>query len=111
MASYSGEDEKYGFETNFKNNNAIVYENGDKEINLDYREEEDVMLMTRKENEMKKVLRDEYNSQRVMNLLNSFILGKSDNEIENENKLINHNESDIEEDEKESNEDNDDSSL
>ena len=37
-------------------------------------------------------------------------MGKSDNEIENENKLINHNESDIEEDEKESNEDNDDSS-
>ena len=109
MASYSGEDEKYGFETNFKNNNAIVYENGDKEINL-YNREEDVMLMTRKENEMKKVLRDEYNSQRVMNLLNSFILGKSDNEIENENKLINHNESDIEEDEKEHNEDNDESS-
>lgn len=109
MASYSGEDEKYGFETNFKNDNAIVYENGDKEINLDNREE-DVMLMTRKENEKKKDLRDEYNSQRVLNLLNSIIMGKSDNEIENENKLINHNESDIEEDEKESNEDNDDSS-
>jgi len=109
MASYSGEDEKYGFETNFKNNNAIVYENGEKEINLDNREE-DILLMTRKENEKKKDLRDEYNSQRVMNLLNSIIMGKSDNEIENENKLINHNESDIEEDEKENNEDSDDSS-
>lgn len=107
MASYSGEDEIYGFETNFKNNNAILYENGDKEIKLDNREE-DIMLMTRKENEEKQNLRDEYNHHRHMNLLYSIALGKSDNEIENENKLINHNESDIEEDEKENNEDNED---
>ena len=109
MAAYSGEDEKYGFETNFKENNAISYENGDKEIKLDNREA-DILLMTRKENEKNKDLRDEYNHHRHMNLLNSIILGKSDNEIENENKLINHNESDIEEDEKESNEDNEESS-
>ena len=56
---------------------------------------------SKKEDELK----EEYDHQRNLNMLNSTLMGKSENEVENENKLINHNISDIEEDEKETEED------
>ena len=108
MASYNvEEEEKYGFESKFFENNAISFENGEKEINLDNQNQE-VFFDTNKEIEKRQKLRDEYDYQRNMSLMKSIIIGKSDNEVENENKLINHNESEIEEDEKENEEDNSD---
>ena len=83
----------------------IYNENGEKEMDLQHINEE-YLFETKKESEMKQNLQDEYDHQRNLNLLNSIILGKSDNEVENENKLINHNKSDIEEDEKEDDNDN-----
>ena len=62
-------------------------------------------LKQKKENEMRKELEEEYDHQRYLNLLSSTIKGKSENEIETENKLINHNVSDIDEDDKENEED------
>ena len=96
---YNEEDnEKYGFETKFIKKNEICYDNGDKEINLENMDEE-LFLKTKKIDENRQNLKDEYDHQRNMNLMKSIIMGKSDNEIENENKLINHNESGIEEEE------------
>ena len=98
-ALYNEEDnEKYGFETKFIKKNEICYDNGDKEINLENMDEE-LFLKTKKIDENRQNLKDEYDHQRNMNLMKSIIMGKSDNEIENENKLINHNESGIEEEE------------
>ena len=105
MTSYNPEEEKYAFETKFLEKNMIYNENGEKEMDLQHVNEE-YLFETKKESEMKQNLQDEYDHQRNLNLLNSIILGKSDNEVENENKLINHNKSDIEEDEKEDDNDN-----
>ena len=108
MTSYNPDEEKYAFETKFLEKNMICNENGEKEIDLGNVNEE-YLFQSKKENEIKQNLQDEYDHQRNLNLLNSIILGKSDNEVENENKLINHNKSDIEEDEKENDEDNNES--
>ena len=54
---------------------------------------------------MNQELKEEYDYLRNLNMLNSTMKGKSENEIEMENKLINHNISDIEENDKESEED------
>ena len=105
QASYNPDEVKYGFEIKFKENKMIYNENDEKEINLENLNEE-IFFETKKEDEMKQNLKDEYDRHRCMNLLNSFMIGKPDNEVEDENKLINHNESDIEDDEKD-NEDND----
>ena len=70
-----------------------------------YNKNNDFFLETKKENEMRKELEEEYDHQRYLNLLSSTIKGKSENEIETENKLINHNVSDIDEDDKENEED------
>ena len=105
MTSYNPDEEKYAFETKFLEKNMIYNENGEKEMDLQHINEE-YLFETKKESEMKQNLQDEYDHQRNLNLLNSIILGKSDNEVENENKLINHNKSDIEEEEKEDDNDN-----
>ena len=105
MTSFSPDEEKYAFETKFLEKNMIYNENGEKEMDLQHVNEE-YLFETKKESEMKQNLQDEYDHQRNLILLNSIILGKSDNEVENENKLINHNKSDIEEDEKEDDNDN-----
>ena len=99
------EEEKYVFETKFFENNLLYNENGEKEMDLENKNQ-DFLFETKKECEMRQDLKDEYDVQRNLNLLKSTILGKSFNEVENENKFINHNESDIEEDEKEKEEDN-----
>ena len=107
MTSFNPEESQYKFkfEDNFIDKNKIVYENGEEEINL-YNNENNFFLETKKENEIKQKSKEEYDHQRNLNLLNSIIMGKSENEIENENKLINHNISDIEEDDKENDEEN-----
>ena len=103
-ASYNPDESKYGFETKFIKDNLISHDGGDKELNLENMNEE-FLFETNKKIEMKQNSKDEYDLQRNMNLLNSLIVGKDDNEVENENKLINYNESDIEENEKENEED------
>ena len=105
MTSYNPEESKYKFkfEDDFIDKNKIFHENGEEEIDLgNY--ENNFFLETKKENDIKQELQEEYDHQRNLNLLNSLITGKSENEIENENKLINHNVSDVEE-EKENEED------
>ena len=105
MTSYNPEESKYKFkfEDDFIDKNKIFHENGEEEIDLgNY--ENNFFLETKKENDIKQELKEEYDHQRNLNLLNSLIIGKSENEIENENKLINHNVSDVEE-EKENEED------
>jgi len=106
MTSYNQDDDKYAFGTNFIESYMIKYDNGEKEMNLEKINE--ILFETKKENEIKQNLKDEYDHQRYLNLLNSLIIGKDDNDVENENKLINHNESDIEEDDKDNEEDNND---
>ena len=54
---------------------------------------------------MRQEFEEEYDQQRNLILLSSTLKGKSENEIETENKLINHNISDIEENDKENEED------
>ena len=105
QTSYNPDEEKYGFETKFMENKMIYNEKDEKEINLENINEE-FFFETKKEDEIKQNLKDEYDHQRQLNLLSSFMAGKPDNEVENENKLINHNESDIEEDEKDNEDDN-----
>ena len=102
MTSYNPEESKYKFkfEDTFIDKNKICYENGEQEIDL-CNGENYFFLETKKEDELK----EQYDFHRNLNLLNSTFMGKSENEIENENKLINHNVSDIEEDEKETEED------
>ena len=102
MTSFNPEESKYKFkfEDNFIDKNKICYENGEQEIDLS-NEENYFFLESKKEDELK----EEYDHQRNLNMLNSTLMGKSENEVENENKLINHNISDIEEDEKETEED------
>ena len=106
MTSYNQDDDKYAFGTNFIESYMIKYDNGEKEMNLEKINE--ILFETKKENEIKQNLKDEYDHQRYLNLLNSLIIGKDDNDVENENKLINHNESNIEEDDKDNEEDNND---
>ena len=103
-ASYNPDEVKYAFGTKFIESNVISDKDGEKEINLENMNEE-FLFDTNKEI---CDLKNKYDYQRNLNLLNSIILGKSDNEVENENKLINNNESDIEEDEKDNEEDNND---
>jgi hypothetical protein len=102
MTSYNPEESKYKFkfEDTFIDKNKICYENGEQEIDL-CNGENYFFLETKKEDELK----EQYDFHRNLNLLNSTFMGKSENEIENENKLINNNVSDIEEDEKETEED------
>ena len=107
MTSYNPEESKYKFkfEDDFIDKNKIIHENGEQEIDL-CKGENYFFLETKKEDELKQELKEEYDQQRNMNLLNSILMGKSENEIEKENKLINHNVSDVEEeDEKENEED------
>ena len=107
MTSYNPEDSayKFKFEDDFIDKNKIFHENGDQEIELN-NEQNYFFLETKKENEMTQELKEEYDHQRNLNLLNSIIIGKTENEIENENKLMDHNISDIEEeDDKENEED------
>ena len=101
MTSYNPEDVKYGFETKYIENNMKEYGDGEKEINLEKINE--FIFETQKENEIRQNLKDEYDQHRNLNLLNSIIMGKSDNDVENENELINHNESDIEENDEDNN--------
>ena len=101
MTSYNPEDVKYGFETKYIENNMIIYGNGEKEITLE--KKNDFIFETQKENEIRQNLKDEYDHQRNLILLNSIIMGKSDNDVENENELINHIESDIEENDEDNN--------
>ena len=105
MASYNPEEEKYLFESQFLENNLAYNKNGEKELNLEHNNKE-YFFESKKESQMQQNLKDEYDYQRNLSLLNSIMIGKSDMEVEVENKLINHNESDIEEDEKENDEDN-----
>ena len=105
MASYNPEEEKYLFESQFLENNLAYNKNGEKEINLEHNNKE-YFFESKKESQIQQNLKDEYDYQRNLSLLNSIMIGKSDMEVEVENKLINHNESDIEEDEKENDEDN-----
>ena len=107
MTSYNPEESKYKFkfEDSFIDKNKILNENGEQEIDLSNRENY-FFLETKKEDELKQELKEEYDQQRNLNLLKSFLIGKSENEIEKENKLINHNVSDVEEeDDKENEED------
>jgi len=97
MASYNQDGTNLKFDNSFIEKNIIQYENGEKEINLDNHKNEEFLIETQKEIEMIQNLKEEYDHHRNMNLLNSFIIGKSDKEVENENKLLNSNESDIEE--------------
>ena len=97
MASYNQDGTNLKFDNTFIEKNIIQYENGEKEINLDNHKNEEFLIETQKEIEMIQNLKEEYDHHRNMNLLNSFIIGKSDKEVENENKLLNSNESDIEE--------------
>ena len=105
VASYNPEEEKYKFEEKDFEKNVIFSGKNEKEMDLQNGNQE-FLLETRKECEIREDLKNEYDLQRALNLLKSSIMGKSDNEVENENKLINHNESDIEEDEKENEENN-----
>ena len=57
---------------------------------------------------MNQEIKEEYDHQRSLSLLKSHILGKPENEIENENYLINQNISDIEENDGQNEEDIDD---
>ena len=106
MTSYNpdGSIYKFKFDDEYIDKNKIVHDNGEEEIEL-YNKNNDFFLETKKENEMRKELEEEYDHQRYLNLLSSTIKGKSENEIETENKLINHNVSDIDEDDKENKED------
>ena len=106
MTSYNpdGSIYKFKFDDEYIDKNKIVHDNGEEEIEL-YNKNNDFFLETKKENEMRKELEEEYDHQRYLNLLSSTIKGKSENEIETENKLINHNVSDIDEDDKENEED------
>ena len=108
MTSYNPEEStlKFKFDENFIDKNKILYQNGDQEIDLS-NDEINFLLETQKENMIKQELKEEYDFQRNLNLFNSIILGKNENESEDENKLINHNISDIEEDDKENDNDKD----
>ena len=108
MTSYNPEETtlKFKFDENFIDKNKILYQNGDQEIDLS-NDEINFLLETQKENMIKQELKEEYDFQRNLNLFNSIILGKNENEVEDENKLINHNISDIEEDDKENDNDKD----
>ena len=106
MTSYNPEEStyKFKFDDDFIEQNKIVHENNEEEIDLS-NENNYFFLETRKEDQMNQELKEEYDYLRNLNMLNSTMKGKSENEIEMENKLINHNISDIEENDKESEED------
>ena len=106
MTSYNPEEStyKFKFDDDFIEQNKIVHENNEQEIDLS-NENNYFFLETRKEDQMNQELKEEYDYLRNLNMLNSTMKGKSENEIEMENKLINHNISDIEENDKESEED------
>ena len=106
MTSYNPEEStyKFKFDDDFIEQNKIVHENNEQEIDLS-NENNYFFLETRKEDQMNQELKEEYDYLRNLNMLNSTMKGKSENEIETENKLINHNISDIEENDKESEED------
>ena len=106
MTSYNPEEStyKFKFDDDFIEQNKIVHENNEQEIDLS-NENNYFFLETRKEDQMNQELKEEYDYLRNLNMLNSTMKGKSENEIEMENKLMNHNISDIEENDKESEED------
>ena len=106
MTSYNPEEStyKFKFDDDFIEQNKIVHENNEQEIDLS-NENNYFFLETRKEDQMNQELKEEYDYLRNLNMLNSTMKGKSENEIEIENKLMNHNVSDIEEEDKESEED------
>ena len=106
MTSYNPEEStyKFKFDDDFIEQNKIVHENNEEEIDLS-NENNYFFLETRKEDQMNQELKEEYDYLRNLNMLNSTMKGKSENEIEIENKLMNHNVSDIEENDKESEED------
>ena len=106
MTSYNPEEStyKFKFDDDFIEQNKIVHENNEQEIDLS-NENNYFFLETRKEDQMNQELKEEYDYLRNLNMLNSTMKGKSENEIEIENKLMNHNVSDIEENDKESEED------
>ena len=106
MTSYNPEEStyKFKFDDDFIEQNKIVHENNEQEIDLS-NENNYFFLETRKEDQMNQELKEEYDYLRNLNMLNSTMKGKSENEIEIENKLMNHNISDIEENDKESEED------
>ena len=107
MTSFNPTETKYKFEDSVFEKNKISHENGEVEIDLsnsDYT----FLLETKKENELNQEIKEEYDHQRSLSLLKSHILGKPENEIENENYLINQNISDIEENDGQNEEDIDD---
>ena len=106
MTSYSPNDSmyKFKFDDDYVEKNKIVHDNGEQELEL-YNKENIFFLETKKENEIREELEAEYDQQRNLVLLSSTLKGKPDNEIEKENKLINHNISDIDETDKENEED------
>ena len=107
MTSYNPEEStyKFKFDDDFIEQNKILHENGEQEIDLS-NQGNYFFLETKKEDKMNQELKEEYDYQRNLNILNSTIKGKSENEIEIENKLMNLNVSDIKEDDKENEEDN-----
>ena len=103
MTSFNPDETNFGykFDEDFIDKNKILHKNGEEEIDLSNKDNT-FFIETKKENEIKQEFKEEYDIQRNLNLLNSVLSGINENEIENENRLINHNISDIEE------EDNDD---
>ena len=104
MTSYSPNDSlyKFKFDDEYFEKNKIVHDNGEQELEL---KENIFFLETKKEDEIRQEFEEEYDKQRTLILLSSTLKGKSENEVEAENKLINHNISDIEENDNENEED------
>ena len=85
-------EKKFQFESKFFKENIIFCCDKEKEFDLRSENEKNKLLETKKNNEIKKEIQDEYDLQRQMNLLDFHVNGeKSDNELEKENKLLNEN--------------------
>ena len=83
---------KFQFESKFFKENIVFYSEKEEEFDLRNSNDKNKLLGTKKNNEIKKEMREEYDLQRQMNLFSSYINGqKSDNELEKENKLYKEN--------------------
>ena len=83
---------KFQFESKFFKENIVFYCEREEEFDLRNSNDKNKLLETKKNNEIKKEMREEYDLQRQMNLFSSYINGqKSDDELEKENKLYKEN--------------------